>query len=176
MCFLCRCYVLSLIYAAIRVQVLAYSEPTESGFQPTQTCSHAVIQNPNCTLLDVDDTVGQSNVDWLTGGLENGKDLTAGFTENGRNTKKKLSRIKKKYSKKSADSGYSRYLSLFLTLGLTSALCYECYSLFILFHGPERGCTTYFLYCPHLAVNTLCVEMSSQKLPMNNVPITRTLE
>lgn len=74
MCFLCRCYVLSLIYAAIRVQVLAYSEPTESGFQPTQTCSHAVIQNPNCTLLDVDDTVGQSNVDWLTGGLENGCD------------------------------------------------------------------------------------------------------
>lgn len=94
MCFLCRC-VLSLIYAAIRVQVLAYSEPTESGFQPTQTCCHAVIQNPNCTLLDVDDTVGQSNVDWLTGGLENGKNVTAGFTENGRDTKKKPSRIKK---------------------------------------------------------------------------------
>lgn len=133
MCFLCRCYVLSLIYAAIRVQVLAYSEPTESGFQPTQTCSHAVIQNPNCTLLDVDDTVGQLNVDWLTGGLENGKDVTAGFTENGRDTKKKPSRIKKKkYSKKSADSGYSRYLSLFLTLGLTSALCYDCYSFFFM--------------------------------------------
>lgn len=43
--------------------------------------------------------------------------------------------LKKKCSKKSADSGYSRYLSLFLTLGLTSALCYDCYSLFILLHG-----------------------------------------
>lgn len=87
-----------------------------------------------------------------------------------------------KYSKKSADSGYSRYLSLFLTLGLTSALCYDCYSFFFMAGwqtdrtSPERGCTTYFLYCPHLAVNTLCVEMSSQKLPMNNFPITRTLE
>lgn len=105
-------------------------------FSTNTNCSHAVIQNPNCTLLDVDDTVGQSNVDWLTGGLENGKEVTAGFTENGRNTKKNHQGFKKqKYSKKSADSGYSRYLSLFLILGLTKALCYECYSLFILLHS-----------------------------------------
>lgn len=44
------------------------------GFQPRQTFSCAVLQNPNCTLLNVDDAVRHSNADWLTSGPEQGKE------------------------------------------------------------------------------------------------------
>lgn len=40
----------------------AYRE-TERGFEQLQMCSHAVLQNPNCMLLDMNDSVHQSNAD-----------------------------------------------------------------------------------------------------------------
>lgn len=44
------------------------------GFQPRQTFSCAVLQNPNRRLLDVDDAVRHSNADWLTSEPEQGKE------------------------------------------------------------------------------------------------------
>lgn len=43
--------------------VFVYGEPTERD-------SRAVLQNPSCVLLDVDDTMCRSNADSLTSGLE----------------------------------------------------------------------------------------------------------
>lgn len=44
-----------------------FAEEFAYGERFSATANRAAHRNPNCTLLDVDDTVHQLKVDWLTG-------------------------------------------------------------------------------------------------------------
>lgn len=59
--------------------------------QVPQTCCSAVLQNPNCTFLvvdDVDDVVRRSNGDWLRGGPKQGRKGQMTSTRSKRRAKK----------------------------------------------------------------------------------------
>lgn len=45
--------------------VFANRDPPAKGFQRTQTSSHPVFKDSNCTLLRVDDAVHRLSADWL---------------------------------------------------------------------------------------------------------------
>lgn len=62
-----------IVYGTIIVSVwvcISMQTVDREGLSPTQTCSCAVFQHPNCKLLDIDEAVHWSNADWLTIWLE----------------------------------------------------------------------------------------------------------
>lgn len=57
----------TVLWLCPHAEVFAYREAIEKGFQPMQMCSPSVLQNPKCTLLNVDATVHLLKVYDLTG-------------------------------------------------------------------------------------------------------------
>lgn len=61
----------------------------ERGFKQSKRTPHAVLKNPNCTLLDEDDNMCQLNTNWLTSEPERRKQWQWSSPQKGDGGKKK---------------------------------------------------------------------------------------
>lgn len=119
---------LSLICATTNMSIcvcISLGSGMERGFKQSKRTPHAVLKNPNCTLLDEDDNMCQLNTNWLTSEPERRKQWQWSSPQKGDGGKK----ISFLYTVFSA-AGW-------LTNNSTSK------------SFPQTSFTTYFVRCPY---------------------------